>query len=166
MLGGIGVQEIVIILVVGLLVFGAARLPKIARSLGQGIKEFKKTVKGIEDDDDEAESGNKMRYVPHQQQPVQGYAYTQGQQYYPNQQYGPQQQYNPAQQSAVPGQNFTNPAAGNQPAQNPQAWNNQNVAGGPGGPAPQGQPQGQAPQADAPGGQAGEEERGGKEQTS
>ena len=40
--GGIGFQEIMIILVVGLLVFGAARLPKIAKSLGQGIKEFKK----------------------------------------------------------------------------------------------------------------------------
>ncbi|RKX92949.1 MAG: twin-arginine translocase TatA/TatE family subunit, partial [Spirochaetes bacterium] len=30
MLGGIGVQEILVILVVGLLVFGASRLPKIA----------------------------------------------------------------------------------------------------------------------------------------
>jgi len=56
MLGGIGIQEIVIILIVGLLVFGAARLPKIARSLGLGIKEFKKTVKGLEDDDDEGPS--------------------------------------------------------------------------------------------------------------
>ena len=62
MLGGIGIQEIVIILIVGLLVFGAARLPKIARSLGQGIKEFKKTVKGLEDDDED-EDRNKMRYV-------------------------------------------------------------------------------------------------------
>jgi sec-independent protein translocase protein TatA len=61
MLGGIGVQEIVIILIVGLLVFGASRLPKIARSLGQGIKEFKKTVKGLDEDEDEAQA--KVRYV-------------------------------------------------------------------------------------------------------
>jgi sec-independent protein translocase protein TatA len=147
MLGGIGVQEIVIILVIGLLVFGAARLPKIARSLGQGIKEFKKTVKGIEEDDEE-ESGNKMKYVPHQQ-PAQGYAYNQGQQYYPNQQYGAQQ-YNPAQQNASPGQNFSDPAAGNQPGQNPQAGGAQNVAGS---------PQGQASQA-GPGHDSGEGAQG------
>lgn len=61
MLGGIGVQEIAIILIIGLLVFGATRLPKIARSLGQGIKEFKKTVKGLDDDEDEAQA--KVRYV-------------------------------------------------------------------------------------------------------
>jgi sec-independent protein translocase protein TatA len=61
MLGGIGVQEIVIILIVGLLVFGATRLPKIARSLGQGIKEFKKTVKGL--DEDEEDRPSSPRYV-------------------------------------------------------------------------------------------------------
>jgi len=88
--GGIGVQEIVIILIVGLLVFGAARLPKIARSLGQGIKEFKKTVKGLEDDDDE--SANRVRYV--QNQPPN----YQGQQQYPQ---GPQYQQGPVQQGPV-----------------------------------------------------------------
>ena len=75
MLGGIGVQEIVIILIVGLLVFGATRLPKIARSLGQGIKEFKKTVKGLDEDEESRPSSTK--YV---QQPPQ---YPQGQQQMP-----------------------------------------------------------------------------------
>lgn len=85
MLGGIGVQEIVIILIVGLLVFGAARLPKIARSLGQGIKEFKKTVKGLDEDDEPAQKDT--RYVqqpppyPQQYPPAGGQA---------QQQYGPQ----------------------------------------------------------------------------
>lgn len=88
MIGGIGIQEIIVILVVGLLVFGAARLPKIARSLGQGIKEFKRTVKGI-DDEDEEESRSRVRYVtpqPSQMNPLQ---YPQGQQYTqtPGQQY-------------------------------------------------------------------------------
>ncbi len=89
MLGGIGIQEIVIILIVGLLVFGATRLPKIARSLGQGIKEFKKTVKDLEDDNDE----NNVRYVdqgPNYAQ-AQPYGQYQGQQYpQPGQSYGPQ----------------------------------------------------------------------------
>jgi len=86
MLGGIGVQEILIILIVGLLVFGAARLPKIARSLGLGIKEFKKTVKGLEDDDDE-ERPSKVKYVP----PGQNY----GQQQYPPNNYAQQNPNNP-----------------------------------------------------------------------
>jgi len=70
MIGGIGIQEILIVLIVGLLVFGAARLPKIARSLGLGIKEFKKTIKSIEGEDDE-KNDNKIKYVdtnPPQQQ--------------------------------------------------------------------------------------------------
>jgi sec-independent protein translocase protein TatA len=37
----IGLPELLIILVVVLLLFGAARLPKLARSLGQASKEFK-----------------------------------------------------------------------------------------------------------------------------
>jgi sec-independent protein translocase protein TatA len=46
---GIGPQELIIIAVILLLLFGT-RLPKIARSLGQGVVEFKKGVQGIEDD--------------------------------------------------------------------------------------------------------------------
>jgi sec-independent protein translocase protein TatA len=125
--GGIGVQEIVIILIVGLLVFGAARLPKIARSLGQGIKEFKKTVKGLEDDDDE--SANKVRYV--QNQPPN----YQGQQQYPQ---GPQYQQGPVQQGDQNPQHSTGPQAPNtqQNQQNPsQNQRAQNTA--PQGPQPQ-----------------------------
>lgn len=40
-MGGIGVPELMIIFLVVLLVFGAKRIPEIARGLGQGIKEFK-----------------------------------------------------------------------------------------------------------------------------
>ena len=73
MFGGIGMQEILIILVIGLLVFGATRLPKIARSLGLGIKEFKKTIKGLDDDDDEPSKIQYVQQPPVNQQPYQPY---------------------------------------------------------------------------------------------
>ncbi|MCA9241199.1 MAG: twin-arginine translocase TatA/TatE family subunit [Planctomycetales bacterium] len=45
---GIGWLQFVIVLLVALLLFGN-RLPSIARSMGQSLTEFKKGVKGIED---------------------------------------------------------------------------------------------------------------------
>jgi sec-independent protein translocase protein TatA len=57
MLGFItGFWEIVILLVVVLLLFGATRLPMLARSLGQSIVEFKKGVKEIPDHSAERDS--------------------------------------------------------------------------------------------------------------
>jgi|TARA_B100001059_G_scaffold222470_1_gene246451 sec-independent protein translocase protein TatA len=43
--------ELLVILVIGLLIFGR-RLPEVGRSIGRSIVEFKKGVKGIEDDVD------------------------------------------------------------------------------------------------------------------
>jgi sec-independent protein translocase protein TatA len=45
MFSGIGAPELLIILAILLLVFGAAKLPKLARSLGQSSKEFKEGLK-------------------------------------------------------------------------------------------------------------------------
>ncbi len=56
--GTFGGQEIVVILIVVLLLFGAKRLPELARSLGQGIKEFRKSVKEVSEDADSDESGS------------------------------------------------------------------------------------------------------------
>ena len=42
---GIGLPELLLIFLVCLLLFGAARLPEIGRSLGEGIREFKKALK-------------------------------------------------------------------------------------------------------------------------
>ncbi len=49
-MGSIGTQELIIILVIVLLLFGARRIPEIARSMGQGIREFKKATKEISAD--------------------------------------------------------------------------------------------------------------------
>lgn len=50
---GIGIQELLVILLICLLIFGAAKLPDIGRALGNTIKEFKKSLKGIGSDDDD-----------------------------------------------------------------------------------------------------------------
>jgi len=45
LIGGIGIQELLLIFAVVLLLFGAKRLPEIARSMGKGIREFKTAIK-------------------------------------------------------------------------------------------------------------------------
>lgn len=54
---GIGIWELLILLLVLLLVFGPKRLPEMGRQLGKGMREFKDSVSGVskfgDDDDDE-----------------------------------------------------------------------------------------------------------------
>jgi sec-independent protein translocase protein TatA len=50
---GIAWWEILLLLVVALLLFGAKRLPEMGRSLGSGMREFKDAVTGKGDADDE-----------------------------------------------------------------------------------------------------------------
>ncbi len=47
MLPNVGTWEMIIILLVVFLVFGANRLPDIARGLGKGMREFKREMQGI-----------------------------------------------------------------------------------------------------------------------
>ncbi len=46
---GIGLSELLVILLICLLLFGASRLPEIGKSLGDGIREFKKAMKDTQD---------------------------------------------------------------------------------------------------------------------
>jgi sec-independent protein translocase protein TatA len=48
MFGNIGFQEILVIFLIVLLLFGAKRIPEVARSLGKGIREFRDSMKDIE----------------------------------------------------------------------------------------------------------------------
>ncbi len=47
---GLGWTEVVVVLFLILLLFGAKRLPELARGFGKSIKEFKKATSNIEDD--------------------------------------------------------------------------------------------------------------------
>jgi sec-independent protein translocase protein TatA len=50
---GFGPQEIGILAIIVVVLFGAKKLPELGRSLGQGIKEFKHASKNIFEDDEE-----------------------------------------------------------------------------------------------------------------
>ena len=47
---GLGYQELLLILLIVLILFGAQRLPDLARSLGSSFKEFKKGVSDVKDE--------------------------------------------------------------------------------------------------------------------
>ena len=52
---GIGIWELLILLLVLLLVFGPKRLPEMGRQLGKGMREFKESLNGESDREDEDE---------------------------------------------------------------------------------------------------------------
>jgi sec-independent protein translocase protein TatA len=50
MFGSLGFGEILLILLIVVLIFGTSRIPELGRGLGEGIKNFKKAIKGEEDE--------------------------------------------------------------------------------------------------------------------
>ncbi len=112
MFGNLGATEIIFIMVIVLLVFGAKRLPEIGQSLGKGIREFKKSMSDISGEINQA-----AQQPPQYMQPP------------PQQQYAPPAQ---PQQYVQPGQPYGQPAAQVPPAQT--------ASGQPTNPAPTGEP--------------------------
>jgi sec-independent protein translocase protein TatA len=53
LIGGLGTTELVLILVVVVLLFGASKLPELARGSGRALRIFKAETKGLMDDEDD-----------------------------------------------------------------------------------------------------------------
>jgi len=73
---GIGGTELILILVVVLVLFGAKKIPELAKGLGTGIKEFKKATREVTDEiqnasDDKAQPQNKSVTTSTPSQPAQ-----------------------------------------------------------------------------------------------
>ncbi|MEO8294357.1 MAG: twin-arginine translocase TatA/TatE family subunit [Gemmatimonadota bacterium] len=69
MFGNLGVWEILMILVVVMLLFGAKRLPEMGSSIGKGIREFKRSISDTHDavmkpEDEHLSSGRQMDAPP------------------------------------------------------------------------------------------------------
>lgn len=55
MFGNIGMPELLVILVIVLIIFGAGKLPEIGSAIGKGIKNFKKSFRDDEESDRQSE---------------------------------------------------------------------------------------------------------------
>lgn len=64
-IAGLGPWELVIILAIILVVFGAGKLPQIGGSLGQAIKNFKKGVKDVKDEDRDEDMSKDVKDTKH-----------------------------------------------------------------------------------------------------
>lgn len=56
---GISLAQLLLVLIVILILFGAGKLPQVMEQLGRGIKNFKKGLKNDHDDDDHNKKRNK-----------------------------------------------------------------------------------------------------------
>ena len=59
LIAGLGPQEIILILLVLVLLFGAKKLPELARGSGRALRIFKAETKGLMDDDDDVKDSQK-----------------------------------------------------------------------------------------------------------
>lgn len=69
-MGNLGVPELLIIAGVIVLLFGARKLPEMARSLGKSAKAFKEETKGMRGGDDEPEKPAVQQQLPQSQPPA------------------------------------------------------------------------------------------------
>ena len=59
MFGSLGIWEILLILVIVILIFGTSRIPELGRGLGEGIRNFKRSINGQEEEDNEKKKQEK-----------------------------------------------------------------------------------------------------------
>ena len=57
-LGMLGTQELIIILIIVVLIFGVNKIPQLGKGLGEGIRNFKSSIKEISADSDKKQSEN------------------------------------------------------------------------------------------------------------
>jgi len=57
--GGIGTTELLIVLVIVLIIFGAGKLPEIGKGLGRGIRNFRKATSGADEGDETPKENEK-----------------------------------------------------------------------------------------------------------
>lgn len=53
MFGSFGIPELLIILLIVVIIFGASKLPQLGRGIGEGIKNFRESMRGSHDDKDD-----------------------------------------------------------------------------------------------------------------
>jgi len=58
---GLGLPELIVILVIILVLFGASKLPEVGSSLGKGLRSFKKEFSDLKDSIQEPEEPNKKK---------------------------------------------------------------------------------------------------------
>ncbi len=63
MFGSLGLPELLIILAIVILIFGVNKLPRLGKGLGEGIKNFKDSIKTGNNDDDETGSNTSTKSV-------------------------------------------------------------------------------------------------------
>ncbi len=61
--GGLGLQEIIIIALVVLLLFGGKKIPELMKGLGKGVRSFKDGMNGVGTDDEKEKSEKKSEKV-------------------------------------------------------------------------------------------------------
>jgi sec-independent protein translocase protein TatA len=66
-IGGLGFGELVLIFAVLLLLFGAKRLPELASGMGRGIRDFKRSLNGLDDNSIQSQQ-SQQSITPGQQQ--------------------------------------------------------------------------------------------------
>ena len=67
---GLGAQEIMLILLIAVFVFGGEKLPEMAKGLGKGLREFKRAMEQV--DNEEKEQQGPMKVVSHRSTNSQG----------------------------------------------------------------------------------------------